>query len=298
MNGKKFLDSMGNIDDKYIEEANSYRALARNSKVVWLKLGAVACVCLAVGLVFLPKSHKKIDHAPKLEINGLAEESPLGMARFMNYNGIRYSFLENGSSYNIKKDQLGESLGVLEYDILANPEENSQKEFSSSFALGGEVLELKNYNPNFRVAVELDGSYYICQNNGKTDNTPQNVEDYFKFAEFPEKIESVSIYDHEGREKLADFPNERVGELVAELSKAKIAELTNDDFERIGKAQSNGKSFKLSFNLKDETKFIFYVIPSINITMIAGDRYILPKSFGEKFSEILSNLEQEILPEH
>lgn len=55
MNSKKFSEAMSEVDDRYYEEAISYKKKAK--KPVWAKWGALAaCLCLALGAAFtVPK---------------------------------------------------------------------------------------------------------------------------------------------------------------------------------------------------------------------------------------------------
>ncbi|MEY8518680.1 hypothetical protein AALC25_17635 [Lachnospiraceae bacterium 29-84] len=57
MNSKKFSEAMGEIDDKYVEEAIRYRATkkAKGLSSKWIKRGAIAaclCVALVAGVLF------------------------------------------------------------------------------------------------------------------------------------------------------------------------------------------------------------------------------------------------------
>ena len=57
MNTKKFSEAMGEIDDKYVEEAIRYRATkkAKGLSSKWIKRGAIAaclCVALVAGVLF------------------------------------------------------------------------------------------------------------------------------------------------------------------------------------------------------------------------------------------------------
>lgn len=52
MNTKKFSDAMGEIDDKYVDEAIRYQHT--NKKHGWLKWGAMAaCLCLIIGTIVI-----------------------------------------------------------------------------------------------------------------------------------------------------------------------------------------------------------------------------------------------------
>lgn len=56
MNTKMFSEAMGEVDDKYYEEAANYQPKRKKSR--WVKWGgaAAACLCLAaIGILVLPK---------------------------------------------------------------------------------------------------------------------------------------------------------------------------------------------------------------------------------------------------
>lgn len=52
----------------------------------------------------------------------------------------QYVFIENGSPFELTEAHLGESLGRLEYDILAGRETNSARDYAATFAVGGDHL--------------------------------------------------------------------------------------------------------------------------------------------------------------
>ena len=60
----------------------------------------------------------------------------------------------------------GDELGTLEYDIvagIASGQSVSDKEFSASFAVGGKLYAHPDYDPAFRLIVELDDQYYLAE---------------------------------------------------------------------------------------------------------------------------------------
>lgn len=187
-------------------------------------------------------------------------------------------------------------LGTLEHDIQADPQSNAGKEFSATFALGGTIYELEDYDSDFRIAVEWEGNYYICQNVGLTDNTPMDIREHFEAAGFPDTINEISIYDHAGNEMLADFPSEEIGVLIDTLAQSTPADLSNEEYQQISKAQNEGQSYQLFFSLNDGTVYHLYVVPSLGIAMIGDNRYALPESFAENFGHLFNNLSQKPLP--
>lgn len=295
MNTMKFTEAMGKINDKYVSEAIKYQ---KNSIFFgWKKYGIVAaCLALAIISVFTANYFLKNESIPQIKIAVPAESDPVGIRKYMNYNGHRYVFIENGSTYSLSSNQLNRALGTLEHDIQSDKENNSGKEFSSTFALGGTVFEMTDYDSDYRVAVEWEGNYYICQSVGLSDNTPMNISEHFQAADFPNAVNGISIYDHAGTEMLSQIPPEYITTLISTLSQAQPAKLTDNDYQQIGKAQKEGKSFQLFLALNDGTIYKLYVIPSLEITMIGDNRYILPTDFSANFEQLFEGLNQQSLP--
>lgn len=292
MNTEKFTEAMDRIGDRYITEAAGYQKTVK--ALHWKKWGIIAaCFGLAVISAFTVKHFVKDEGVPRIEIAIPAEASPFGMRKYMNCNGRRYVFMENGSSYALSREQLKGELGKLEHDIRSDPENNSKKDFSATFALGGTVYEMTDYNPDFRVAVEWEDNYYICQSVGLSDNTPMNAAEYFKAADFRKTVTGISVYDHRGTELLAEVSAEDTKPMIDALSRSQPAELTDEEYQLIGKAQKEGRSFQLFFALNDGTIYKLYVIPSLEITMIGDNRYILPEDFSASFGQLFDGLAQQ-----
>ncbi|WP_296628748.1 hypothetical protein, partial [uncultured Negativibacillus sp.] len=131
---------------------------------------------------------------------------------------------------------------------------------------------------------------------GLTDNTPMDVAEHFKAARFPETINEVSIYDHAGAQMLADFPSSEIEALIDTLAQSMPAQLSDEDYQQIAKAQNEGQSYQLFFSLNDGTIYHLYVIPSLEIAMIGDGRYVLPESFAEDFGSLFEGLSQSPLP--
>jgi len=293
--GAELLDKMGLTDTAYVIAAHA----PPKQGVRWHRLGAVVAACLVLAVISATLWVQTQNNSPGLpRLEPTAAAPPGGMRRMMNYDGIRYIFLEDGAAFSLSLEQIGDAAGVLEYDIQADPETNAKREFSTTYALGGTVRLLTDYDPAFRVAVELDGTYYICQSVGHTDNSDMDASKYFQQARFSEIVEGISIYDHMGRDLLSEVPTKDVASLVEILSQTTPAKLDNDDYQQIAKAQKNGLSYRLSFNLSDGTKYWLYVIPSLDIAMLGDGRYTLPDSFSNQFGTLFDGLEQKpLLPE-
>lgn len=295
MNTKEFTKAMDKIDDKYITEAISYQ---KNAKALNWKKWAVIAACLGIAVIsaFTLNYFSENQTVPQIQVAVPAQDSPFGMRKIMNYGGYRYVFMENGTAYALTSKHLDGVLGTLEHDIQSDPKNNSKKDFSSTFALGGTVYKMTNYQPDFRVAVKWEGNYYICQSVGLTDNTSMNIAEHFKAAGIPEIVNEISVYNHLGTELLAEIPAKEITPLIDTLSKAQPADLTDEEYQQIGKAQKEGESFQLFLTLNDGTIYKLYVIPSLEITMIGDNRYILPNEFSESFGHLFDGLIQQPLP--
>lgn len=315
MRGKELLEKMDSVNDEYVKAAEAKTGIRKSA---WMRIAAAAA-CLAVVAVSAAalsgrNSDEKINAVnpendiiasdnktesgavPKIEMAAPAADAPEGMRKYINYGGSRYAFLGDGATYNLTAEHLGDSLGVLEYDIQLDPEANGKKDLSATFAIGGTVTEIKSYDPAFRVAVELDGAYYICQKVGNTDGKAMDVSAYFEIAGFGENAEGISIYNHMGTEKLGGISDDITEDFVRGITGAVEAKLTGDQYMEIASAQSNGKSFTVSLELSDGTEYRFYLIPSMDIVMIGDNRYVLPAEFAEKFGSAFEGLVQEPLP--
>lgn len=296
MNAKIFSDAMSTINSKYVEEAVLYQKKKTGSSTLFKLGAAAACLVLAASATFTAKQILRKDEVLQIEVSRPAADSPAGMRKFMNYNGRRYIFMENGAAYSLSEKQLKDNLGTLEYDIASDPQTHAGKEFSTTFALEGTLYEMAGYHPDFRIAVKWNGAYYICQSVGLTDNSPLNIQEYFETARFPETINDIAIYDHSGREMLGDFPQNKTASLISILSQAEPADLSEEDYEQIAHAQREGKSFRLVFELNDGTSYSLYVIPSLDIAMIGDSRYALPEAFADNFGALFDGFCQKPLP--
>ena len=283
MNAKRVSDALSELDPQYVQEALQYKG--RSKALRWRKWGAAAaCLVVVVALVLGGTSIFARESLPQLQPAAPAAD--------------RYVFLENGAAYSLSAQQLKAALGTLDYDIQADPQANGKKEFSTTFALGGTVYELADYDPAFRLAVEWEGNCYLCQRTGQTDNSPMDAAEYFASARFPERIERVSIADHAGAEVLAEFPGGEISTLIGALAQAQPAALAEEDYLAIARAQTEGASYQLLLELNDGTTSSLYVLPSLQIAMIGDNRYALPDSFSEKFGDLFEGLTQGPLPAH
>ena len=291
MRGGELLDKMELVDPAYVAAADCAPKLR---KVPWKAWSAVAaCLLLAaISAVVFQAYHRPIAPICQLPMMGAASDIPGGPRKFLNYNGCQYVFIENASPFALTQAHLGEPLGQLEYDILADREANSARDYAATFAVGGTIYRMTGYDPDFRIAVEFEGNYYICEKTGHTDGSALDPAALFQAADFKKNVTEIILYDHFGREELGRLSGKDAKRLVELLAQASPASLTGEDYEAIGKAQKSGESFLLAFQLADTTRCKLYVIPSLSLTMIGNGRYTVPDEFHPAFDSVFDALGQ------
>lgn len=55
---------------------------------------------------------------------------------------------------------------------------------------------MTGYDPGFRLAVEWDGTYYICEKTGHMDGSDLDVTALFEAAGFRETVTDITFFDH------------------------------------------------------------------------------------------------------
>ena len=296
MNNKRLLEAITNVDDKYIEEAKPMSNTNNVKKFPAKKFTAIAAAVaiLAVSAVAIPQIlNNKV--AP-IEQVAPPMSSPMGMRKYMHYNGSRYKFLNEGATFELSEKQLGNNLGTIEHDILQEPEMNSSKDFSATFGVGGEVYEISEYNQEFRVALKLDGEYYIAEKVDAVDGKGVDITEYFTNADFANITEKILINDHFGSNTLNTLSKKETKTLIENIVTATPAELTNEQYEGIGKAQTEGESYLLSFLLADGTQYEMYVIPSLSLAMVGDNKYTLASEFTANCGANFEGLTQQPMP--
>lgn len=287
MRGSELLDKMELVDPCYVEEADRPKI----HRIPWRAWGAAAaCLLLAaVSVVVYRGSHRPTVPIRQIQTAAVPSNGP---RKTLNYDGGQYVFTENGSTFALTEDHLGEALGRLEYDILADREANAARDYAATFAVGGTVYRMKGYDPLFRVAVEFEGNWYICERTGRTDGSPLDPAALFEAAGFDRNVTEIILFDHFGREELGRLSGKEAGKLVALLAQISPASLEREDYEAIAKAQNGGESFLVEFRLADTTRYKLYVIPSLSIAMVGNGRYALTEEFHSAFDPVFESLVQ------
>ncbi|MDE6902170.1 MAG: hypothetical protein K2P22_05455, partial [Lachnospiraceae bacterium] len=201
MRGGELLDKMELVNPAYVAAADRPPQLRRVRWKTWASIAA--CLALLVGSAAVVRmSHQAPLPIHQVPMMGIASESPNGPRKYLNYNGCQYVFLENGSPFELTEAHLGEVLGRLEYDILADREANSARDYAATFGVGGTIYRMTGYDPDFRIAVEWDGSFYICEKSGNTDGSDLDAAALFEAANFRKTVTEIILYDHFGQDEL------------------------------------------------------------------------------------------------
>ena len=115
---------------------------------------------------------------------------------------------------------------------------------------------------------------------------------YFAAAGFAENVEGVAVYDHSGASLLTELPGEQTEAFVSALAQCVPAQLSEEQYQQIGRAQREGGSFRVVFDLADGTQYGFYLIPSLDVAMFGDGRYTLPQDFSASFGGYFEGLVQ------
>lgn len=223
-------------------------------------------------------------------------EAPSGMRKMMNYGGRRYAFLDNGAPYTLEENALSDALGTLEYDITQDPEAYGAAEFASTFAVGGTIYRLADYDPQFRVAVKWQDQYYLAECVDTLDGTDVDISEFFASADFAETVAQINICDHAGRTVLYTLPDDQTEKMLLTLSQSCPAKPTAEQYQQIARAQQDGNSYRLCFVLQDETEYTMYVIPALSLASLGDNYYTLTSDFSNSFDSIFQDLDQPVLP--
>ena len=99
-----------------------------------------------------------------------------------------------------------------------------------------------------------------------------------------------------GRKQVLLVSDQEVLEMLSVISGSARTELTDQQYQQVGRAQRTGGSFLLQCRMNEGTASQMYVIPSLSIVMAGDSMYVLPHTFSEEFGSIFDGLEQRPAP--
>lgn len=221
--------------------------------------------------------------------------------KFLNYNGNRYVFLNNGEPYDLSELELGEStpLGKLDYDIMADlqaggTEGYTSRDFGTTYLAGGVLYKLPGYDPAFRLVVEQDERYYIVQLVGRADDGSIAADDYVKAAHLDKLAERVELLDHSSKLLHVWSDKKDVREWIEHIASLEPAgELTNEQYEQLAKAEVSGETYILRAVLKDGTSIDMPLTPGMRLISIGDGKYKLSDTTYSYLFDTNDNREDE-----
>jgi len=300
MNNKDLFKAIGHVDDNLVEKASTTRRTNKKSYVRWGTFAA--CIALVVGLAIYKSPSTPQSASLEISQQTQVSSSPTGIRKILNYNGYRYAFVGDGAQFKFTGMEPVQSLGTLEFDI--NPEtgkndgdNNVEEDYASTFAVGGKLYEIPTYPSHFRIAVKYEQNYYLAELVAKVNDSDMTAKEYLDMSNLNEHAKEIHILNHVGNDVLKKMTDHAFVESIIEgLYSATNADLTNKEYEAIGEAQSQGKSYQLQFNIKDGTEMAMYIIPELKVVSMGDAYYQLPDAFFDQFGDIFAGLKQEALP--
>ena len=223
MKNDRLSRCLGDIDEKFIDEAADYKKKGRKRGVYYLAAALAACILIVVAAQVRPSGVAEPRPAtespgpgsiaaspdagvyiPAIELPETQDGLAMDMIACVVYNGAVYTqgaWLEDASAL------LGEYLGRATGGI---DEWSDESEYGVEFAgtVAGELYAVKGYDTGFRICcLNDDGSALLLERlNGITLDTGADL--FETRLHLPERLEALSFLTHEGleqgREELPD----------------------------------------------------------------------------------------------
>jgi hypothetical protein len=299
MNNKDLFKTIGYVDGNLLEKANTARRTNKKTIVKWGTMAACAALVLGVAIYTSPLK-PSLTNSPQIS-QQTPVSAPTGDRKILNYNGFRYAFAGDGAQFKFTGVKLEKSLGSLDFDINQEIGKNDgdkdvEKDYASTFAVGGKLYEIPTYPSQFRIAVQYEENYYLAEIVAKTDDSTMTAKEYLDMSNLKDHSKDIHVLNHVGNDVLKKMTDHAsVESIIDGLYSAKTADLSNKEYEAIAEAQSQGKSYQLKFNLKDGTYMAMYIIPELRVVSMGDAYYHLPDTFFDQSGELFSGLKQEVL---
>lgn len=216
------------------------------------------------------------------------------VAKFMNYEGNRYSFVADGRAFEL--GNLGvektQALGMLRYNILEDLQGGgtpglASRDFATTYLTGGTIYKLPGYDSAFRLAVKHEERFYIAQLSGRTDDSAIPASDYVSLAGLGKLTDRVELLDAPGVKRLNEWADAKdILKLAAELGRSLPAALSGEKLEELAAAQAGGRTCLLRWSLKDGTAIDMPIVPGMSLITIGDGRYELTPTFLDGYTSI------------
>ncbi|PWV98519.1 hypothetical protein DFQ01_11729 [Paenibacillus cellulosilyticus] len=232
-----------------------------------------------------------------IEPRGLDLTHASDVRKFLNYNGSRYEFLNNGEPYDLSEWKLGENkpLGKLDDDITADVQAGgtngyASQDFGTTYLVGGILYKLPGYDPAFRLVVEQDGRYYIVQLVGRADDSSMTANEYVESADLDKLADRVELLDHSSKLLHTWSTPKDVQEWIKHIASFEPAgKLTNEQDEQLAKADSSGETYTLRAALKDGTTIDMKLTPEMHLIAIGDSQYKLSDEWLATYSYLFDH---------
>lgn len=300
MNNKDLFKTIGYVDGNLVEKANTARRTNKRTFAKWGTLAACAALVLGVAVYTSPLK-PSFTNSPQIS-QQTPVSAPNGVRKILNYNGFRYAFVGDGAQFKFTGMKPEKSLGSIDFDINQeigkdDGSKDVEKDYASTFAVGGKLYEIPTYPSQFRIAVKYEGHYYLAEIVAKTNDSIMTAKEYLDMSNLKEHAKEIHVLNHVGNDVLKKMTDHAsVESIIDGLYSAKTANLSNKEYEDIAQAQSQGKSYQLKFNLKDGTYMGMYIIPELKVVSMGDAYYQLPDLFIDQSGELFSGLTQDVLP--
>jgi hypothetical protein len=300
MNNKDLFKTIGYVDENLVEKANTARRTHKKTFAKWGTMAACAALILGIAIYSSPLK-TSMTNSPQIS-QQTPVSAPNGVRKILNYNGFRYAFVSDGAQFKFTGMKPEKSLGTLDYDMNQeigkdDGDKHLEKNYSSTFAVGGKLYEIPTYPSQFRIAVKYEEQYYLAEIVAKVNDAKMTAKEYLDMSNLKKQVKDIHVLNHVGNEELKKMTDHvAVESIIDGLYTATTANLSNKEYEAIAGAQSQGKSYQLQFNLKDGTYMAMYIIPELKVVSMGDAYYQLSDTFFDQSGELFSGLKQEVLP--
>lgn len=142
MNSKKFSEAMGELDNKYVDEAINYKK--KNKKPSWIKWGAMAaCLCLVVCAFAIPRLFEHSNDSTSGDL------SPM-----VYVNDTLYR------STNSQPDLTGKEVQLVYLGAISSKVRSSQYP-QENFQANDDIVGSAVYQYGEDVVIEINGQYWL-----------------------------------------------------------------------------------------------------------------------------------------
>ena len=207
--------------------------------------------------------------------------SEVGVRKFMNYNGNRYAVLDNISDELLNSLELSNYLGTLNtpIDFYDNNESDSSMStnFSSTFALGGEVWETSKYDSRYRVIIKDVNKLYLCEMVGKSNDSTIDIDEFIIYGDFHNRISEIDIISSTNS-LLNTLLGKELDLFINELSTATFTSSSSLDYDKLFSEESRASSLNIVFKFDDGTTTNAILYPHLSVISLGDNYFSLPSS--------------------